>query len=171
MRKLNQIGRAIICACFGLMLVFAAGGLGTLTKVAAPEAGVKLPPELTRIGAAHGFSLQQRESRPRKIEGDWEGTLDAGAAKLKLILHVVRKDAILSATLDSPDQGATGLPIDAITLSSNSVHFEMNSLGGLYEGQLAKDDSQIEGKWIQGGADIPAGLQTCRCNCRRKRRG
>ena len=155
MRKLNQIRRAIISACIGLMFGFGAGGFSTLNRVAASEAGVKPQPALTRTRAAYGLSSQQPQSSPRKIEGDWEGTLDAGTAKLRLVLHVVRKDAVLSATLDSPDQGATGLPIDAITLSSTAVHFEMNSLGGLYEGQLAKDDSQIEGKWIQGGQTFP----------------
>jgi pimeloyl-ACP methyl ester carboxylesterase len=102
----------------------------------------------------HVLSAQKPESS-RKIEGDWEGTLDVGAAKLRLVVHVLKKDGILSATLDSPDQGATGLPIDSITLSSDSVRFEMKSLGGGYEGQLAKDDSQIEGKWTQLGQTFP----------------
>ncbi len=157
MRKLNQIRRAIIFACIGLMFGFGAGGFSNLNNVAASESGTQPPQALTRTGVDHdyGLSVQQPESSPSKIEGDWEGTLDAGAAKLRLVLHVVRKDGVLSATLDSPDQGATGLPIDSITLSSASVRFEMKSLGGLYEGQLAKDDSQIEGKWMQGGQTFP----------------
>ncbi len=157
MRKLNQIRRAIIFACIGLMFGFGAGGFSNLNNVAASESGTQPPQAPTRTGVDHGYglSVQQPESSPRKIEGDWEGTLDAGAAKLRLVLHVVRKDGVLSATLDSPDQGATGLPIDSITLSSASVRFEMKSLGGLYEGQLAKDDTQIEGKWMQGGETFP----------------
>src|SRR5688572_11884513 len=159
MRNLNQIGRAIICACIGLMFGFGTAGLGTLNKVAASEAGVRLPPTLTRSRAAHGFILQQPESSPSKIEGDWEGTLDVDVAKLRLVLHVVRKDAALSATLDSPDQGATGIPIDSITLTGSSVRFEMKSLGGFFEGELAKDDSQIEGKWTQVGQTYPLVLK------------
>lgn len=170
MRKLNQIRRAIIFACIGLMFGFGAGGFSAgsparqprwcasnLNNVAASEAATQPPQALTRTGADHdyGLTVQQPESSPRKIEGDWQGTLDAGTAKLTLVLHVVRKDGVLSATLDSPDQGATGLPIDSVTLSSASVRFEMKSLGGLYEGQLAKDDSQIEGNWMQGGQTYP----------------
>jgi pimeloyl-ACP methyl ester carboxylesterase len=104
------------------------------------------------------LGVQQPES-PRKIEGDWEGTLDAGAMKLRLIVHIVRKDGALSATLDTPDQGHTGLPIDTITLSAAAVRFEMKSLGGLYEGQLIKDDSEIDGKWSQGGQTFPLVLK------------
>jgi len=170
MRKLKQIRRAIAFAGIGLVFGFGAGGFSAgsparqphwgainLNNVPASEAGTQPPQALTRTGTDYdyGLSVQQPESSPRKIEGDWEGTLDAGGAKLRLVLHVVRKDGVLSATLDSPDQGATGLPIDSITLSSASVRFEMKSLGGLYEGQLAKDDSQIEGKWMQGGQTFP----------------
>jgi hypothetical protein len=46
-----------------------------------------------------------------------EGTLDAGAAKLKLVLHIdAAKDGALVGRLDSPDQGATDLPIDSLSL-------------------------------------------------------
>lgn len=157
MRKLNQIGRALIIACLGLLFGWA-GGL-TFTRVVASEAGVKPLVALTRSEADHVLSFQQPESPPRKIEGDWDGTLDAGGAKLRLVVHVVKKDSVLSATMDSPDQGATGLPIDSITLSSASVRFEMKSLGGLYEGELAKDDSQIVGNWMQGGQTFPLTLK------------
>ncbi|MGI8897268.1 MAG: alpha/beta fold hydrolase [Pyrinomonadaceae bacterium] len=154
MRRFNQIRRAIIFASIGLMFGFDAGGFSNLNRVAASEAGAQRPHALTRTGGDH-FFIQQPESAPRKIDGDWEGTLDAGAAKLRLVLHVFRKDGVLSATLDSPDQGATGLPIDSITLSATSFRFEMKSLGGVYEGQLAKDNGQIEGKWMQGGQTFP----------------
>ena len=128
-----------------------------LSVLISESALIRMNPRLRfRSGVDHdySFSVQQPES-PRKIEGDWEGILDAGTAKLRLVLHVVRKNGAMSATLDSPDQGATGLPIDSITLSSASVRFEMKSLGGLYEGELAKDDSQIEGVWKQGGQTFP----------------
>jgi pimeloyl-ACP methyl ester carboxylesterase len=150
MRKLDQTRRAIVSTCIGLLLLFGAGGVSNL-KVEASAAGTSL----ISAKSDHGLRLQQPESSPRKIQGDWEGILDAGAAKLRLVVHVVRKDGVLSATLDSPDQGATGLPIDSITVSSASVRFEMKSLGGLYEGELAKDDSQIEGKWMQGAQTFP----------------
>ena len=157
MRKFNQIRRASIFACVGLMFGFGAGGFTNRNNVAASEAGTQPSQALTRTRIDHDYGLcvQQPEPSPRKIEGNWEGTLDVDVAKLRLVLHVIRKDGVLSATLDSPDQGATGLPIDSITLSSASVGFEMKSLGGLYEGQLAKDDFEIDGKWMQGGQTFP----------------
>lgn len=90
-----------------------------------------------------------------KPEGDWEGTLDAGAAKLKLVIHVVRKGEGLSATLDSPDQGATGLAIDAISVNQNAIRFELTSLGASYQGKFNQDGSQIEGEFRQLGQVFP----------------
>jgi pimeloyl-ACP methyl ester carboxylesterase len=90
-----------------------------------------------------------------KPEGDWKGTIDAGGVKLDLILHVSSKDGALSATLDSPDQGATGLAIDSITVTGKSLRFEMKSLGASYEGVYSADGSQIEGQFSQQTARLP----------------
>jgi hypothetical protein len=55
-----------------------------------------------------------------------------------------RKDSTLSATLDSPDQGATGLAVDSITLNGKTLRFEMKSLAAEYEGVFSIDWSKIE---------------------------
>jgi pimeloyl-ACP methyl ester carboxylesterase len=93
----------------------------------------------------------QEQTAAVKPEGDWRGTLDAGAAKLDLVLHVVNKEGKLTATLDSPDQGTTGLAVDSITVSGKSLRFEMKSLGADYEGVFSSDGSQIEGEFRQQG--------------------
>jgi pimeloyl-ACP methyl ester carboxylesterase len=90
-----------------------------------------------------------------KPDGDWKGTLDAGGVKLDLILHVSSKDGALSATLDSPDQGATGLAIDSISVTGRSLRFEMKSLAANYEGVFSADGSQIEGQFSQQAARLP----------------
>jgi len=105
------------------------------------------------------FAATQEQTAPVKPEGDWRGTLDAGVAKLDLILHVVRKNDTLTATIDSPDQGATGLAVDSITVSGKSVRFQMKSLGADYEGVFSSDGSQIEGEFRQQGQRFPLTLK------------
>jgi pimeloyl-ACP methyl ester carboxylesterase len=153
MRRFNQMIRAIAFAGVVLMLFGIGASRFATESQARPTANVNTQ---NKPGNVYDSEVQEP---PRKIEGDWEGTLDAGTVKLRLVLHVVRKDGALSATLDTPDQGHAGLPIDTITLSAGSVRFEMKSLGGLYEGQLTKDDSQIEGKWSQAGQTFPLVLK------------
>ena len=98
-------------------------------------------------------TLQQiGEVRP---EGDWKATIEAAGTKLGLVLHISKKDGALAATLDSPDQGATGLPIDSISVTGTSLRFEMKSLGAFYEGVFSADGSQIEGQFSQQGQRLP----------------
>src|SRR6185369_17875291 len=79
------------------------------------------------------FAGSQEQPGQVKPDGDWKGTLNAGGTRLDLLLHVTQKDGALIATLDSPDQGATGLLIDSITVTGKSLRFEMKSLGATYE--------------------------------------
>lgn len=141
MRKLNQVRRVILFASFFLILVCGADNSGIASA--------------SQQRQSDDPSIQERDDSSTKIEGRWEGTIDAGGAKLRLVLHVVRKDGTLSATLDSPDQAATDLPIDSISIFVSSVRFEMKSLLAAYEGQLTKDNSQIDGAWKQQGQTFP----------------
>ena len=110
---------------------------------------------LVTLLASIAFAVSQEQTAQVKPEGDWKGTLDAGGTKLDLILHVSKKDGALSATLDSPDQGATGLAVDSISVSGKLLRFEMKSLGANYEGTFNADSSQIDGEFSQGGQKFP----------------
>lgn len=110
---------------------------------------------LLTLSLVTAFATTQEQSAAVKPDGDWRGTLDVGAAKLTLILHIVSKDGALSATIDSPEQGATGLAVDSITLSAKSLRFEMKSLGADYEGVFSNDGSQIQGEFRQQGQKFP----------------
>ena len=108
---------------------------------------------LCLVGCVFAFGQEPAppaDSSPSVI-GTWEGTLDAGMAKLRLVLHIDgTKEGALVARLDSPDQGATDLPIDSLSVAGNTLHFEMKSLAAMYEGKL-ESDAQITGEFRQGG--------------------
>src|SRR6476619_2996494 len=106
---------------------------------------------LVSLLGAITFAGKLQQMGEVKPDGDWKGTVDAGGTKLDLVLHISRKDGALAATLDSPDQGATGLPIDSINVTGKSLRFEMKSLGADYEGVFSVDGSQIEGAFSQQG--------------------
>ncbi|HEX8294591.1 MAG TPA: alpha/beta fold hydrolase [Pyrinomonadaceae bacterium] len=95
-------------------------------------------------------------ARAPGLEGIWQGTLDAGGAKLRLVINVTKRpDGGLAATLDSPDQGATGIPVDSVTLTGAAVRFELKSAGGVYEGTMNKEGTAIDGRWSQGPGSFP----------------
>ena len=106
---------------------------------------------LASVLVSIAFAGSQEQIVQVKPDGDWKGTLEAAGTKLDLVLHISTKDGALAATLDSPDQGATGLAIDSISVTGKSLRFEMKSLGASYEGLFSADDSQIEGQFSQQG--------------------
>ncbi len=91
------------------------------------------------------------------FEGAWSGTLDAGAMKLRIGLNVKSQDGKLSATLDSPDQGALGIPLDSVAVDGNRIRFAKQSLTLSYEGVLA--DGRIDGTLTQAGQKLPLAFE------------
>jgi uncharacterized protein len=93
------------------------------------------------------------------LQGIWQGTIEAGGTKLRLILKVAKSpDDTFAATLDVPEQGATGVPVDATTVKDTTVRFELKSLGAVYEGVINKEATAIAGHWNQGGMTLPLTL-------------
>lgn len=90
------------------------------------------------------------------VAGDWQGTLDTGSGTLRVVVHITQdKDGKLSGAIDSPDQGASGIAITSITYKEPDLHFEIDSIGGSYDGKMNKENSQIAGDWKQGGGSLP----------------
>ena len=91
------------------------------------------------------------------VVGDWNGAVSAGNSSLRVVLHVSQdKGGNLTGTLDSPDQGASGIAISTITFKDPSLHFESESIGGIYDGRINKDNSEIAGEWKQNGVTPPS---------------
>lgn len=85
------------------------------------------------------------------LAGDWQGTLSAGGAELRLVLHITAgKDGALAATLDSVDQGALGIPVSAIALKGTAFTMTVDAVHGSYEGTVNQDATEIDGTWTQG---------------------
>jgi fermentation-respiration switch protein FrsA (DUF1100 family) len=86
-----------------------------------------------------------------RIAGDWQGTLNAGGVELRLALHIAAaKDGTLSATMDSIDQGANGIPVTTVTLKDSKLSLTVDAVHGNYEGTVNTDATEIDGTWTQG---------------------
>ncbi len=123
---------------------------GTFTQVepqAQPTANVQFKHSTAQAAAQAAAPAAAQAT----IAGDWAGTLKAGPAELRLVLHIsAAKDGSLTATFDSVDQGAFGTPVDTITLKESKLNFAINVAHGTYEGTVNKDASEIAGTWSQG---------------------
>lgn len=102
------------------------------------------------------------KSKPGKasdIDGEWLGTLDTGMANLRLLLHIVNTEDGLSATMDSLDQNAKGIPVSSIERSGSSLKFEIKTIGGAFDGAISGDLSTLTGTWTQLGKSWPLVLK------------
>ena len=89
------------------------------------------------------------------IVGDWIGTLHAGSANLRVLVHITRgTDGTLKADMDSLDQNAKAIPISSIELKENKLTFTSAAVHGSYNGTANAERTAIEGTFIQG-APLP----------------
>lgn len=93
------------------------------------------------------------------MDGSWHGTIDAGAATLRLVLHIRTGPRGTLAKLDSPDQLATGLPVSELARDREQVRFALASVGAAFAGKLSADAQVLEGVWSQQGAAMPVRLE------------
>lgn len=92
--------------------------------------------------------------------GMWQGALAIGGAELRLVFHVERgADGAWAATMDSPDQGATGIPTSATAVRGDTLRVEVAGIGGVYEGVADAEGASIDGTWQQGGQSFPLVLR------------
>jgi hypothetical protein len=109
--------------------------------------------------SATPVKTEHKPAKPSDIDGAWMGTLDAGTAKLHVVFHFINTEDGLIATLDSPDQGAKGIPVTTVTRQGASLKLDVKSINGLFEGKISSDLSTIEGTWTQMGNALPLVLK------------
>src|SRR5690349_13641551 len=66
-----------------------------------------------------------------KVAGDWEGVLKvAPGAELRIIIHVKEEKGALSASMESPDQGAGSISADSASLKDGKLALEIKKIRG-----------------------------------------
>lgn len=93
------------------------------------------------------------------ITGTWNGVLDIqGIQKLRIVFHIQEENGVYTATMDSPDQGAAGIPTQGITYEHPVLTIDMSALGAKYQGTVAEDFSTITGTFTQAGMNMDLSL-------------
>lgn len=85
----------------------------------------------------------------KSLAGYWEGTLDTGQAKLRLLLRIAAEGGIVMHSLD---QGGIGIPAGKAVFADGKLFVVFRAIGGKFEGKL--EDGKLTGQWYQG-QDFP----------------
>ncbi|WP_432222688.1 alpha/beta hydrolase family protein [Flavobacterium sp. TMP13] len=92
----------------------------------------------------------------QEIEGKWNGVLTVQKTQLKVVFNVSKTADGFTTTMDSPDQGANGIPVTQTTFKNSLVKFEVTNARIEYTGELK--GKEIIGTFKQGGQEFPLNL-------------
>lgn len=87
------------------------------------------------------------------LTGSWYGQLDIQGTKLKINFHVSEKEGIYTTTMDSPDQGAIGIPTTKTIVNNNILEIILKEMKINFIGELKGD--KIDGAFKQAGMEFP----------------
>jgi uncharacterized protein len=117
------------------------------------------------LAAAAAVVAAGCRSEADRVTGKWQGILDLSSVApgrirpgttLRVICNIQKNsNGILGGSLDSPDQNATGIPIESVTIKDGAFHLQSDRVAASYDGQLSADGSTISGQWKQRGFSLP----------------
>ena len=130
---------------------------GTWTQL-----GKKYPLTFQRARAntqtAADAGLDYGQGARNQVQGHWKGALEVNRAAVHLVFHIaLLPDGSYSATMDSPDQGAVGIPATAAEFTYPNVRLEWKAIGGVFTGKL--ENGKLSGNWLKGNVSLPLNLE------------
>lgn len=93
------------------------------------------------------------------LAGSWKGTLKAPNAPKPLTIVLVlgyNENGQFLGHIDSPDQGAKGIPVNAATFDKNRLTVKLDTLRAEYVADLS--GTTLKGTWTQAGNPLPLNL-------------
>ncbi len=87
---------------------------------------------------------------PTNLAGTWQGTLSFNGHDLRLELKVDKSGDGWTGKMYSIDQSPQPFPVNTLTLQGGQVKFDIQRIGGTFDGKMSADGSTINGTWSQG---------------------
>ncbi|MFR7810124.1 MAG: hypothetical protein ACLU4N_13100 [Butyricimonas faecihominis] len=109
---------------------------------------------MKRVFVSVFFVLVAMIVNAQDIAGHWGGTLNIQGVKLRLVFHVSRSGDSWTTTMDSPDQGAKGIPTGKTEYADSVLTITAPALGMKFSGKWQGTD-RIQGTFVQGGLTLP----------------
>jgi len=109
---------------------------------------------------AYASAVHAGDQVREALLGSWEGMLQAGGTQLTVRFHIGKDETgTLTGTMDSPDQGVTGLPVASVSLSGRDLDIDIAAVAGKLTGRISEHERRIEGHWHQAGQSFDIALR------------
>ncbi|MDN5215794.1 alpha/beta fold hydrolase [Fulvivirgaceae bacterium BMA12] len=96
-------------------------------------------------------------TRAQDISGQWNGVLKVQGMELRLVFHITEEVSGYTATMDSPDQNATGIPVSSTSFENAALELKIDALNAGYTG-VFEEGNGIKGTFRQAGQAFPLRL-------------
>ena len=91
------------------------------------------------------------------ITGQWNGVIKLPGKQFRVVFNISKTEKGYSSTMDSPDQGAKGIPFTTTSFENSTLKLEIPSAQIIYEGML-NSDNNIVGDFVQRGQSFPLNM-------------
>lgn len=91
------------------------------------------------------------------ITGQWNGALSIQGIQLRIVFHISGTENGFTATMDSPDQGVTGIPVTSVVFERPDLKLKIVNAGIEYNGVFS--DTIVTGTFRQAGQSFPLNLK------------
>lgn len=105
---------------------------------------------------ATGKETTGKETTGNDITGNWQGTLQAGPQKVRLVFRIALENDKLAATIRTVDQYSPPI-VTTITRDGSAIKMTIPAINGKYDGKLSVDGNSITGTLTQG-SQVPLNL-------------
>lgn len=106
------------------------------------------------------FTLSTILAQEKDLSGSWVGKLKLpNGIQLTIVFNLQKTGDEYSATLDSPDQGAKGIPCGKVKVENDSIGIDVPAIVGNYAGKINYSDKKITGYWNQAGSSFELNLE------------
>ncbi len=154
-RSVSFIAVELRMAKFDLTLDSDGKMKGTMSTPQGP-----VPVEFKRTGEAKVELIPASPAVSKELEGDWEGSLQTPNRAFRMVIHFRNQpDKTVVATIDTPDTGAMGLPLNNVKQIGQKVEFGVKVAQASFEGTLNQECTELAGQWGHGENRMPVTLR------------
>ena len=119
-----------------------------------------VPVEFKHTGEANVALIPASPAVSKELEGDWEGSLQTPDRAFRIIVHFRNQpDNTVTATIDTPDTGGMGLPLNDVKQTGQNVEFGIKIAHASFQGTLNQEGTELTGQWGHQESRIPLTLR------------
>jgi hypothetical protein len=149
------VGVELMMSKFDLVLEPDGRMRGSLSN---PEATT--PIEFKRTGEAKVEPIPASPAVSKDLEGDWEGSLQTPGRAFRMLFHFRNQaDGTVAATIDTPDSGGLGLPLNNVKQSGRKVEVGIRIAHATFQGTMNPEGTELAGEFTHEQNRLPLTLR------------